>query len=156
MVTTPREIEDALVGVGVPEERARRIAHAVDRAEHAVSKQDLDHAVALMEGSVRELRLEIKLELEERFASLEGRFAAQDRRIAGLESRMTSLEARITVIEGRIDDLVARVERLEQRMDAEALRNEQRHRQLMLAVVGIGTSLMGMGFTALLRLFEVI
>ena len=153
MVATVREVEEALVGVGVPEDRASRIAHAVDRAENAVTKEDLDHAVALMQASIRELRLELKLELEERIAGVEGRMTS-------LEGRMTVLEGRMTVLEGRIDDLEARLERMEQRVDAEALRNEQRHRQLMLTVVGIGASVLvmlaGIGVTALLRLFDVI
>ena len=139
MVTTPREIEEALVGVGVPEDRARRIAHAVDRAEHATTKEDLEHATALTQSALREMRLEMKVEFGER--------------LAGLDKRLTVVESRLEEIEGRLA-------RLEQRMDAEALRNDQRHRQLILAVLGVGVSLLimlGGGVIAgLLRLFEVI
>ena len=181
MVTTPMEITEALVSVGVPEARAQRIAHAVDRAENASTKEDVEHATSLMQSSVRELRLEMKLEFEERITGLEGRMtvleglvtaldarvgALEDRigklegRVAAVEKRMADLEARMVVLERRIDDLESRLERLEQRLDAEALRNEQRHRQLILALVGIGASglvmLAGIGVTVLLRLFEVI
>ena len=142
MVTTPREVEDALVSVGVPEDRARRIAHAVDRAENAATKGDLELESTLLRTEIRELRSEIKVDLAEHFIAIEKRFSDQDSRIARIEGRLDALEA-------RVGDLAARFEAAE-------ARNDQRHRQLMLAVLGIGATLIGMGFTGLLRLFEVI
>ena len=188
MVTTPMEITEALVSVGVPEARAQRIAHAVDRAENASTKEDVEHATSLMQSSVRELRLEMKLEFEERITGLEGRITILEGlitvlegltrrldarvegfegRVAGVEKRMTDLGGRMTVLagrmevlEGRMERLEARLESLEQKLEAEGLRNEQRHRQLILALVGIGASglvmLAGIGVTVLLRLFGVI
>ena len=191
MVTTPHEVAEALIGVGVPGERARRIAHAVDRAENASTKEDVEHATALIRSEVRQSRLELQIELgeqiapfeqrmsmlESRMSLLEGVVIELEKRIAAIEERLTvieerltvieekvtalgermaKLEARMTVLEGRMDRLEERMDELAARMDAETARNDQRHRQMMLPVLGIGATLIGMGATGLLRLFEVI
>ena len=174
MVTTPREVEDALVNVGVPEDRARRIAHAVDRAENAATKGDLEHEAALVRSDIRELRSEIKAEFAEHLIAIEKRFSENDTRFARIEAHFTSIDARFTSIdarfskvdarfseiESRLDGLEKRISRLEADMAAEGARNDQRHRQMMLAVLSIGaaglTMLAGMGMTIILRLFNVI
>ena len=59
-----------------------------------------------------------------------------------------------------MDRLEVRMDEFIGRMDDETARNDQRHRQILLAVIGIGGSILvtlaGIGATVLLRLFDVI
>ena len=147
MVMSADEIEEALVGVGMPADRAHRVALAIDRAENAATVEDVQrevsHAREILQGEIERLAVQ------------------QDAKISELRSELKQdnarLESRIERIESRIDRLEERLRQLEERFEDERADARARHRQLMTVVVSIGvtlgTAIVGSLIAILLRVF---
>ena len=140
MVMSADEIEEALVGVGMPADRAHRVALAIDRAENAATVEDVQrevsHAREILQGEIERLAVQ------------------QDAKISELRSELKQDNARL---EGRIDRLEDRLRQLEERFEDERADARARHRQLMTVVISIGvtlgTAIVGSLIAILLRVF---
>lgn len=119
MVTTPQEVAEALIGVGVPDERARRIAHAVEHSHCALDEQELALSIQAMRDGMRILQRAISLSNGE-----------MDRR--PLRDWQEAVFIGLQIAEE------ARWERFREKWDAHSLRAERQHRQKMLAILGLG------------------
>lgn len=119
MVTTPQEVAEALIGVGVPDDRAHRIAHAVDPSHCALGERELAQSIEAMRIGMRMLQRAISLSNE------------------GMDRRPL-LDWQDAIFIGLQTAEEARWERVKEKWDAQTLRAERQHRQKMLAILGLG------------------
>lgn len=131
MVMSADEIEEALVGVGMPADRAHRVALAIDRAENAATVEDVQrevsHAREILQGEIERLAVQ------------------QDAKISELRSELKQdnarIESRTERIESRVERLDERIRELEERFEQERAEARARHRQLMIVAISIGVTL---------------
>ena len=119
MVTTPREVAEALINVGVPDDRARRIAHAVDPSQCTLSEEELAESIKTMRIGLSVLVRALRLSTEE-------------------QSRRALLDWQESIRVGvRLAD-EARWQQIKEKWDEQSLRAERQHRQQLLAIWGLG------------------
>ncbi len=158
MVLSVEEIEEALVGVGMPADRAHRVALAIDRAENAATVEDVErevsHATELLRGEIERLAVQQDAKTSEPRQEVRRLAIEQDAKMSELRSEMKQDIAGLESQIGRLEELIRQLER---RVEEERPEARARHRQLMIVVISIsvtlGTAIVGGMIAILLRLF---
>ena len=81
------EMYEALLAASVPEDKARAAAAEVARGQDLVSKSDLF-----------EFGVQLRAEIDQRFAGVDQRFAAIDQRFAAIDKCLTEMKTSLAVL----------------------------------------------------------
>ena len=101
MAVISSEMYEALVLADVPEDKARAAAAEVARAQDLVSKTDLFEFGVQLRADMEKRFADV----DKRFADMEKRFADMDKRFADMEKRFAEGEVRSEVRDRRLDKM---------------------------------------------------
>ena len=87
MAVIGSEMYEALLAADVPEDKARAAAAEVARGHDLVSKTDLF-----------EFGVQLRADIDKRFASIDKRLAGMDRRFGDIDKRFADIEASLAVL----------------------------------------------------------